>query len=150
MQGNITMGGTNAMDYILCHWSFTYNCIYYLLQYIGCNFVVFSIQGGMSPECAKFYSRLATLISEKRNDKKSTVTSWMRCRLNFSLLRSALLCIRGSRTIAYMQDTRDKNFDLSVSQAIIKQTAQSWHGSISDAATYLQQKNIPQLTKYMI
>ena len=82
--------------------------------------LVFSIQGGMSPECAKFYSRLATLISEKRNDNKSTVTSWMRCRLNFSLLRSALLCIRGSRTIAYMQDTREQNFDLSVSQARIK------------------------------
>ena len=82
--------------------------------------LVFSIQGGMSPECAKFYSRLATLISEKRNDNKNTVTSWMRCRLNFSLLRSALLCIRGSRTIAYMQDTREQNFDLSVSQARIK------------------------------
>jgi hypothetical protein len=28
----ITMGGTNAMGYILCHWSFTYHCIYYKLN----------------------------------------------------------------------------------------------------------------------
>ena len=82
--------------------------------------LVFTIQGGMSQECQKFYSRLATLLSEKRNETKSTTTAWMRTRISFSLLRSALLCVRGSRTTAQMSDTRDINFDLTSEEAKLK------------------------------
>jgi len=60
--------------------------------------LVFSIYGGMSAECKRFYARLSMMLSEKRNEHQSTTTSWLRCRLSFSLLRSALLCMRGSRS----------------------------------------------------
>ena len=60
--------------------------------------IVLSLNGGMSNECKVFYSRLAELISIKRNINKSMVVSWMRTKLNFSLLRSMLLCLRGSRS----------------------------------------------------
>ena len=55
--------------------------------------------GGMSRECAKFYSRLGELLSSKRNIPKSTVMGWLRAKLSFNLLKSINnICIRGSRT----------------------------------------------------
>ena len=42
---------------------------------------------------------LAELLAEKRNESLSKVKNWMRTRLNFNLLRSCLLCLRGSRSI---------------------------------------------------
>ena len=59
--------------------------------------LVFSCLGGMSRECAKFYSRLGELLSNKRNIPKSTVMGWLRAKLSFNLLRSINICIRGSR-----------------------------------------------------
>ena len=41
------------------------------------------------------YKRLATLTSNK---PYNNVMSWLRCHLSFSLLRSAILCLRGSRS----------------------------------------------------
>ena len=60
--------------------------------------LVFSLFGGMSPECSRFYSRLSQLLSDKRKETQSITTSWVRVRISFSLLRSALLCMRGSRS----------------------------------------------------
>ena len=57
--------------------------------------LVFTIAGGMGKAAQKCFSRLA----ESRGQPKSIVTAWMRCRLSFSLLRSAILCIRGTRDI---------------------------------------------------
>ena len=52
--------------------------------------LVFSAAGGMG--------RLASLLAEKRGNSYSSTLHWLRCRLNFSLLRSAIMCIRGSRS----------------------------------------------------
>lgn len=60
--------------------------------------LVFSCFGGMGVEAKRFYNRLSEKIAEKRNDPISVATNWVRTRLSFSLLRSALLCIRGSRS----------------------------------------------------
>ena len=59
--------------------------------------LVFTTSGGMSPKAKCFYSRLAELMAEKKHQPRSQVVAWMRCRLSFSLLRSALLCLRGTR-----------------------------------------------------
>ena len=59
--------------------------------------LVFTIAGGMGKAAQKCFSRLAEMIAESRGQPKSIVTAWMRCRLSFSLLRSAILCIRGTR-----------------------------------------------------
>ena len=60
--------------------------------------LVFSCYGGMSHECESFYKRLAGMISDKRDDRYSDVMNWIKTKLNFCLLRSLLLCVRGSRT----------------------------------------------------
>ena len=60
--------------------------------------LVFTCFGGMSTECQMFYKRLSQLIYEKRNTDKSITKSWIQTKLSFSLLRTTLLCIRGSRS----------------------------------------------------
>ena len=45
-----------------------------------------------------FYKRLADLLSVKKSLDYSTVMSWLRCRLSFSFLRSAIDCLRGARS----------------------------------------------------
>ena len=59
--------------------------------------VVFSCFGGMSRECSAFYKRLAQMISDKRDQPYHEVSSYIRTRLCFSLLRVATICIRGWR-----------------------------------------------------
>ena len=60
--------------------------------------LVFTTTGGMGKEATAFYKRLASLLSEVRKEPYSAVMSWVRCRISFALLRSAILCIRGSRS----------------------------------------------------
>ncbi|XP_076042251.1 uncharacterized protein LOC143026133 [Oratosquilla oratoria] len=60
--------------------------------------ITFTTSGGMGPRAKAFYVRLAEVMAEKKQQPKSSIVSWMRCRLSFSLLRSALLCLRGTRS----------------------------------------------------
>ena len=53
--------------------------------------VVFTTFGGMGPKAKCFYSKLADKLSEKKHQPRNQIVAWMRCRLSFSLLRSALL-----------------------------------------------------------
>ena len=82
--------------------------------------LVFTTSGGMSRECSRFYSRLAHLISEKRGESYSNTTTWLRCRLSFSLLRSAILCMRGTRATHHHNSTDSTTFDLARIEANIK------------------------------
>ena len=59
--------------------------------------LVFTTLGGMGPRAKSFYSKLADTMAEKKHQPRNQVIAWMRCRLSFSLLRSALLCLRGTR-----------------------------------------------------
>ena len=58
---------------------------------------VFSTTGGMAVECKRYHSKLAELLATKKGQCYATTMSWMRARVSFALLRSALLCLRGSR-----------------------------------------------------
>jgi len=54
----------------------------------------------MARECRKFYDRLADMICEKRKfDNKGVVCAWIRRKVNFTLAKSVVRCIRGSRTM---------------------------------------------------
>ncbi len=44
------------------------------------------------------YKRISSMIAEKHNKPYSKTMNWIRCRLNFSLLRSAIMCLHGSRS----------------------------------------------------
>jgi len=59
--------------------------------------LVFSTSGSMGPTATVVYKRLASMIAEKNKPYSKTI-HWLRCRLSFSLLRSAIMCLRGSRS----------------------------------------------------
>ena len=67
--------------------------------------LVFSTTGGMGNECKKLYSRLGELLADKRKTQKSIISSWLATKISFALVRSMLICLRGSRSIK-------RNFDL--------------------------------------
>ena len=60
--------------------------------------LVFSSLGGMGKAATVMYRRLANLLSDKWNSPYSLIMGWLRCSLSFSLLRSSLMCLRGSRS----------------------------------------------------
>ena len=60
--------------------------------------LMFSTSGGMGDLAATAYKRLASLLSSKHEQPYSTVMTWLRCHLSFSLLRSAVRCLRGARS----------------------------------------------------
>ena len=60
--------------------------------------IVMSATGGLSKQATNFYKRLASLLAEKWDQPYSTTLHWLRCSLSFSLLRSAIQCIRGARS----------------------------------------------------
>ena len=57
--------------------------------------LVFTTAGGMGATATVVYKRLASRIAEKHNKPYGKTLHWLRCRLNFSLLRSAIMCLRG-------------------------------------------------------
>ena len=59
--------------------------------------LVFSTSGGLGPAAKTFYKRLAPLIAEKHDQPYSLTLFWLCAKLSFSLLRSAIMCLRGSR-----------------------------------------------------
>ena len=59
--------------------------------------LVFSVHSGMGAECSHFFKCLCSLIADKRDEHPSTVASWVRTKTSFALLRSALMCVRGTR-----------------------------------------------------
>ena len=60
--------------------------------------LVLSATGGMAKEATNFYKRLASLLAEKWDQSYNNTLYWLRCSLSFSLLRSAIQCIRGARS----------------------------------------------------
>ena len=60
--------------------------------------IVMSATGGLAPEATTFYRRLASLLASRWGDDYSVVMGWLHCSLSFSLLRSAIACVRGARS----------------------------------------------------
>ena len=50
----------------------------------------------MAPKATVCLKRLASMLSDKREDSYSTVIGWFRCAISLRLLRSSLACLRGS------------------------------------------------------
>ena len=61
--------------------------------------LIFAPYGGNGREAERLITELALKLSEKKQMEYSMVMHWLRAKLSFNLLRSAVLCLRGSRTI---------------------------------------------------
>ena len=60
--------------------------------------LVISATGGLAKEATVFYKRLASMLASKWDTPYSSTLRWLRCRLTFSLLCSAIQSIRGARS----------------------------------------------------
>ena len=60
--------------------------------------LVFSVVGGMGTVATVMYKRLASLLADKHAQSYPKTISWIRCLLNFSLLRLAIMCICGAHS----------------------------------------------------
>ena len=60
--------------------------------------LVFSVYGGMSKECSVFHKNVAERLVIKTGEKYEKIISTIRCKLSFLILKSALMCVRGSRS----------------------------------------------------
>ena len=56
--------------------------------------IIITSTGGTADECKRFHSRLAELPALKKGDDYATTISWIRAKVSFAILRSALLCLR--------------------------------------------------------
>ena len=72
--------------------------------------MVFTFACGMGPKYLAFYNQLTTLLAEKRGQSFATVSAWIRTKLTFALLRSALIAVL---------DTRNRFFKPTVANADI-------------------------------
>ena len=68
--------------------------------------LILSSYGGMGSEAQTFYKRLANLLSLKHDVPYNILMGCLRCKLYFAFLRSAAMCIRGSRSSIH-HTTRD-------------------------------------------
>ena len=60
--------------------------------------LVFSATGGMGRKATCFYKRLASMLAHMWDQPYSTTLWWLRCRLTFSLICSAIQALRGARS----------------------------------------------------
>ena len=81
--------------------------------------LAFSANGGMGCECKKFYSVLAELITLKRKQEYCITMSWLRRKISFSLMRSILLCIRGSLGKNVNQEEMNVANDIGISESLL-------------------------------
>ena len=77
--------------------------------------LIFSTSGSMGPTASVVFRRLASLLSIKRDEHYSKTILFIRCQLGFALLRSAVRCLRGSRS-TFTPDLANTNIDLALSE----------------------------------
>ena len=80
--------------------------------------LVFSTTGGMGQEATTFYKRLADTLARKQQKPYSVVISWLRCKLSFAVVRSSIMCIRGTRSSNY-RPLRDADIILATSEGYL-------------------------------
>ena len=63
--------------------------------------VIFSATGGMRLTAAVVFKRLAGMIADRSNQQYCTKLGTIRCQFSFSLLQSAIMCLKGSWSSFY-------------------------------------------------
>ena len=63
----------------------------------------------------------ASLLADKRQQEYSKIISWIRCTISFSLIRSAVMCLRGARSCLHhpARSTEEAPLDLAIHEGRI-------------------------------
>ena len=67
-----------------------------------------------------YHSSLAQMISIKKGEQYAKTIAWIRTRTSFALLRSALVCFRGSRTRRVPCEIKNVDIDVEVVEGAIQ------------------------------
>jgi hypothetical protein len=78
------------------------------VEHVSFTPLIFTPYGGNSRETERFLAELALKLSGRKQVEHSMVMYWLRAKLSFNLLRCAVLCLRGSRTIK-----QEVNYDIN-------------------------------------
>ena len=78
------------------------------------NPLVFTTVGRMAPQSQIVVKKLSEKLA-KQSLNQSVVAGWLKVRLSYALLRTTLMCVRGTRRKKFLNI--DTNIDLAVSQA---------------------------------
>ena len=81
--------------------------------------LVLSATGGMGREATSFYKRLSSMLAQKWDFPYSTTLCWLRCRLTFSLIRSAIQALRGARSSRGQAAWPPTAIDLAITESNI-------------------------------
>ena len=79
--------------------------------------LVLAASGGLGVEASCFYKRLASLLLEEWDTHYSSTLRWLWCSLSFSLLRSAIMVFRGSRSAIHHKRMYADYVDLVIAKA---------------------------------
>ena len=89
--------------------------------------LVFSTAGGMGPTVV--YKRIASMLAQKYDQAYSKTLHWVCCKLSYSLLRSAIMCLRGAHSTVHCPAVSPETMDLACQEGRIplqyKRTSQS-------------------------
>ena len=86
------------------------------IEYSSFTPLVFNTLGGIGPTASVVFKRISSMIAEKTNQPYHSVIRLIRCKLTFSLLRSTITCLRGSRSLKrkdYSLDAMDADLALA-------------------------------------
>ena len=80
--------------------------------------LVFTTTEGMSKKCNIYHNRLAELIAHMKGEQYHTTIAWKWAKTRFSLHRSSLVCLRGSRTLKITTNAiNNKDMDMRSKKA---------------------------------
>ena len=86
--------------------------------------LVFSTTGGLGSTATVVFKRLASLIADKQEQPYSKTLFRLCCKVSFSLLRSAIMCLHGSRSSYHRpQHLFDTSIDLAISDSKVNLSA---------------------------
>ena len=63
-------------------------------------------------ECVKYHNRIAELIANKKRESYSSAISWIRAKISFAIVLSAILCLRDSRSRRRQLDFVDSDLQI--------------------------------------
>ena len=78
--------------------------------------LIFSATGGLGRAATVTYRRLASQLADKWMEPYGIVMGWLRCQISFSLIRSAIACLRNSRVSHYYHNPHSLHLIMRESQ----------------------------------
>ena len=74
--------------------------------------LVLSVNGSLGAECSKFHKHVTEMIAHKTEEHYERIISMTRCKISFLILRSHLMCIRGSRSFDSKSPSNVAHFEI--------------------------------------